>query len=260
MPPFHGLNQAMHLLRVGEIVDLGSGLRLDLDGPAGASPCHPLRSLLPNRATTAAGRRLRGRDLCLGFGELVRTGTLLYSPEVLIFVRFGQPASTPAQNLGRILHHEIDLPMLEFTELQRPVGVPLHGKVLHILLGHATSCLAEVVLVDAGKSAELRPQPLPLFPALLGTVRLSTIRFESEVTLTNAHPHSGDMLVSPDVGILDYIDPGPRQRDVFRHAPDGTLSRLLHILLLLGPRTRGRGRAFALVPCPCLNGSLPDRR
>ena len=130
-----------------------------------------------------------------------------------------------------ILHHEIGLPLVEIFELQGSVGELRQGTVLHILLGHTAGCLAEVVLVEAGKSTKLRPQPIPLFPALLGTVRLPISRFEFEVALTNVKPHSVDMPVSPDVGILNYTEPGLRQRDVFRHDPDGPPSRLLHIFL-----------------------------
>ena len=198
------------------------------------------------------GRRLRGRDHCLCFGELVRTGIAAALAGTADLCSLRPARFNPRTKLLGILHHEKDLPILEFTELQRPVGVLLHG--------------TEVVLVMAGKSTKLRPQPLPLFPALLETVRLSISRFPFEVALINAKPHY--MLVISDVGILDYTDPGLRKRDVFCHGLDSPSSRLLHILL--GPRTRGKGRAFplalafapapalALCHCPCLSWSLPD--
>ena len=126
--------------------------------------------------------------------------------------------------LGGILHYMIDLPIIEDADLLLLVGVLLHGHSLHILHEHATGYSAEVVLVDAGKSTEGPPQSLPLFPALLSIVRLPTRQFEFEVALANAPPHSVDMLVSPDVGFLDYTDPGLSQRDTLRYAPDGPLS------------------------------------
>ena len=74
-------------------------------GPRGTR----LRFPLPSAAQTFArsdgssdGKTIEGSRL---FASASRSSCepalLLYSPEALIFIRFGQPASTPAQNLGK---------------------------------------------------------------------------------------------------------------------------------------------------------------
>ena len=83
-----------------------------------------------------AGRRLKGRDHCLGFEEIVRTGTAAVHVGSAD-LRPLQPARfNPRTKILGILHHKKDLPMLEFSELQPLVGVLLHGTNIHILLGH----------------------------------------------------------------------------------------------------------------------------
>ena len=201
--------------------DQGRSFQLDLVGPAGASPSHPRSFAQPG---DSGGKTIEGRELCLGVGEFVGTGTAAVLAGG-VYLRLLRPASfITCTKLGGSLHHKIHLPILEFPETQFTVGVLLVRQKLHIIGGHAAGCRAEVVLVDADKLVELPPQPLPMFPALLSIVRLPTWRFEFDVALANAPPHSVDMLVSPDVGILDYTDPGLRQRDALTYAPDGPLS------------------------------------
>ena len=227
MPLVHCFEHDLRHLQFSKIVELGSdqgrSFQLDLLGPAGTSPSHPQHGLLPNWAT-AAGRRLRCRDLCLGFREFMGTGTAAVLAGGVDLRPLRPPSFNTCHKLGGILHLKINLPIFELPEPLLTVGKLLVRQKLHIFGGHAAGCQPEVLLVEGGKSAELLPQPLPQFPTLLCIVSLPTGRFPVDVVLANTVPHSVDDLVGRDVWILDYTDPCLCKRDTLLNAPDCPLS------------------------------------